>query len=194
MSPATKQFVDEDVTRKKFAEELASFHSARDSYRKLGVLMLENQYPNVYFGFIAPALKPLPMIFAVKINFINYDVEPLSITFVHPLTLAPVPGKEVGTRFLRKIEGSPNPQALLVPEPEDEPFFCIPGIREYHEHTFHTGDPWFLYRQNAGEGSLLFLLDNLQLYGTSSITSFLANVAFNVEFSALGIQYHNLPL
>jgi len=44
------------------------------------------------------------------------------------------------------------------------PFFCIRGIREYHNHPYHTGDAWLLYR-GTGIGNLNYILD--QLYNHS---------------------------
>jgi hypothetical protein len=172
MEETSHQFVDCEVTRRKYAQELSKFLSAREHYRKLGVILLEEAYPNMYFGFAAPSLVPLAIIFAVKINFDNYDVDPLSVRFVHPLTFEPVKASQLQTRLPRKLENSPLLQPLLQADKDEEPFICIPGVREYHKHTVHTGDSWFLYRQKGGEGSLCFILDNLQLYGTSHIRAY----------------------
>lgn len=172
METATSQFVDPQVTRQKFAEEWTKYYSSKEHYRSLGVLLLEEAYPNLYFGFAAPSLSPVPIIFAVKINFDNYDVQPLSVQFVHPLTFQPVLASQMPTKLPRRLESSPMPQFLLQHNSDDRPFFCIPGVREYHEHTYHTGDSWFLYRKNGGEGSLCFLLDNLHLYGTSHVKAY----------------------
>ena len=40
------------------------------------------------------------------------------------------------------------------------PFFCVPGIREYHDHPQHSGDPWLLHR-HTGEGSLATIADRI---------------------------------
>src|SRR5690606_10277866 len=119
-----------------------------------------------------------------------------SVKFVHPLTFEPVSIEQVPTRLNRKLEGSPVPQELLQAHQDRVPFFCIPGVREYHEHPFHNGDSWLLYRKRGGEGSLCFLLDNLQLYGTSSLTSYLWQVTINMQTPSLGLSFDNntLPL
>jgi hypothetical protein len=180
METPTMQFVDPEVTQQKFTEELAKYSSAKEHYRKMGVLLLEESYPNLYFGFVAPSLSPAPIIFAVKINFDNYDVQPLSVKFVHPLTFQPMLMSQMHTRLPRKLENSPLPHYLLQSHNDAPPFFCIPGVREYHDHTFHTGDSWFLYRKKGGEGSLCFILDNLQLYGTSHIRAY----QFQIQLAA----------
>ncbi|SHF40031.1 putative metal-binding protein [Flavisolibacter ginsengisoli] len=183
------QFVDPVVTQQKFTEELERFRQLKEEYRSKGVLLLEEAYPNLYFAFTAPSLNPVPIVFAVCINFINYDVEPLSVRFVHPVTLQHVLFTQMQTRFFRNING-PAPQALLQAQSDQVPFFCIPGVREYHKHTFHNGDSWFLYRKNGGEGSLCFLLDNLQLYGTSAINSYLFQFNFQMPNINLGINQY----
>jgi hypothetical protein len=34
-------------------------------------------------------------------------------------------------------------------------FFCMRGVREYHEHPEHTGDQWLLYRGSINVYSTL---------------------------------------
>ena len=190
------QFVDPEVTQEKFREELGMFFHLKEDYRRKGVLLLEQHYPNLFFAFAAPSLSPMPIAFAVCINFVNYDIQPLSVKFVHPLTFEPVSIEQVPTWLYRKLEGSPVPQPLLQADQDRVPFFCIPGVREYHEHPFHNGDSWLLYRKKGGEGSLCFLLDNLQLYGTSSLTSYTWQVNFNMQTPSikLGFDGNTLPL
>ncbi|RUY35501.1 hypothetical protein EN981_26380, partial [Mesorhizobium sp. M7A.F.Ca.CA.001.13.2.1] len=48
--------------------------------------------------------------------------------------------------------------------PEDEPFLCMAGVREYHDNPAHSGDPWLLHR-GSGEGCLAFILDKIIKYG-----------------------------
>lgn len=181
------QFVDPEVSKRKFKEELGKFEKAKQHYRDLGVVLIEQAYPDAHFAFVATSLWPPPIVFAVKINFINYDVWPLSVKFVHPITLAPLKGSQMLTPFPRRLEGSPQPQFLLQAQIDDIPFLCIPGIREYHQHTLHTGDSWFLYRKNGGEGSLCFILDNIQLYGTSHILAYTEQLVVNFHRGAMRI-------
>jgi hypothetical protein len=186
------QFVDPEVTRQKFEAELECFRQLKEDYRIKGVLLVEEAYPNLYFAFAVPSLNPVPIVFAVCINFTNYDVDPLSVKFVHPTTLQPVLINQLQTRLYRKIS-APQPQELLQAHSDQVPFFCIPGVREYHTHTYHNGDSWFLYRQRGGEGSLCFLLDNLQLYGTSYIDSYKFQIQIEGPAINLGINPNNLP-
>ncbi len=187
MQELVSQFVDPGITAKKFAEQLAGFQFAKEHYRRLGVILMEDAFPNLYFGFAAPLLTPVPIIFAVKINFDNYDVIPLSVQFVHPVTYEPMKNSQLPNLLMRKLENSPVSQNLLQADRDDRPFFCIPGVREYHEHPYHTGDSWFLYRGNGKEGSLCFLLDNLQLYGTSHIKSYQFSLNLMAQNNAVGI-------
>ncbi|WP_162428191.1 putative metal-binding protein [Pontibacter pudoricolor] len=196
MESSLIQYVDPEVTHQKFQEELEIFFSLREEYRKKGVLLLEQQYPDLYFAFAAPSLYPMPIVFAVRINFVNYDVQPLSVKFVHPLTLEPITIEQVHTNLPRKLVGAPTPQALLQADLNRIPFFCIPGVREYHNHPFHNGDSWFLYRKKGGEGSLCFLLDNLELYGTSYLTAYTFQINLNMQIPNLQLGYNpeDLPL
>ena len=193
MEELTHQFVEFEVTKQKFLQELRKFKSVQHDYRRIGILLLEEEYPNLYFSFAAPALSPIPIIFAVKINFDNYDIEPLSVKFVHPLTFQPKKRSELTINLLRRFENGVQPQDLLVADLDDQPFLCIPGVREYHNHTYHTGDSWFLHRGVGNQGSLCFILDNLQLYGTSSIKSFHVNIQVASPKIAAILDLNNLP-
>src|SRR6185437_3217307 len=42
--------------------------------------------------------------------------------------------------------------------PDEVPFLCLAGVREYHEHPAHTGDSWWVHR-TTGAGSLSHLLN-----------------------------------
>lgn len=187
METLSLQFVDLGITRQKFESELERFQSAKTHYRNLGIFLLADAFPNLHFGFAAPTLTPVAIIFAVKINFDNYDVEPLSVQFVHPITFEPVKASQLPTNFPRKLENSPVPQPLLQADTDEAPFICIPGVREYHQHTFHTGDSWFLYRGRGREGSLCFILDNLQLYGISHISAYQIQMQLTAQNTSVNI-------
>jgi len=170
------QTVDPKVSKSKFDDELQTFLLMQDSQRQRGILLLKAEFPNAYFVFGVPSLNPCPLVFAVKINFENYDLEPLSVQFIHPFTFEPLKLHDMITHFFRNIgqDDAPTVQALLQeePTPESLPFLCIPGVREYHNHPAHTGDPWLLHRNVSGEGSLGFLIEKLFHYGISSINSY----------------------
>lgn len=165
------QFVEAPVTEEKFRKEMETFHDLKQPYRENGVLLLEYQFPDAFFAFLATRLNPMPVAFAVRINFLNYDVEPLSVKFINPVTFQPIRIADLRVQFRRQL---PNGETLplVIAENDGEPFFCVPGIREYHQHPFHTGDSWYLYRKNNKEGTLCFILDNLHWYGTNGIIGY----------------------
>jgi hypothetical protein len=176
------QFVDEEVTRRKFEEEWAQFEALKDQYRREGVLLLEKEYPNIYFAFAAPHLSPQAIVFAVRINFTNYDIQPPSIRFIDPLTLSDILAPQMHTHFPRKIETESGfqRQQLVVWQNDQVPFVCFAGVREYHEHPRHKDSPWLLHR-GQGEGNLCFLLDNLARYGISGVRGYFLQAQFGVE-------------
>lgn len=170
------QIIDPEISKSKFNSEIDAFSKIRDIQRARGIILLEKEFPNAFFAFCSPNLNPCPIIFAVKINFDNYDLEPLSVQFIHPLNFRPLKLQDVATHFNRNIapDGGLTLQALLQeePSPDSLPFLCIPGIREYHNHPAHSGDTWLLHRKNAGEGSLGFVIEKLFDYGISAINSY----------------------
>src|SRR5260370_24884042 len=55
--------------------------------------------------------------------------------------------------------------------PEDIPFLCIAGVREYHDHPGHSGDSWELHRK-SGAGRLVRLLEVISKYGVEPISNY----------------------
>jgi hypothetical protein len=175
------QVTEPGVTKKKFESELSAFRLVENEYQKKGVLCLKIEFPKIEFAFIAHTLKPPPVVFTVSIDFTNYDLEPPSITFIDLITRQRVRTKEVYAKFFKVIPGNMlgqggqiipiNIQSVLIGEPEDFPFLCIPGVREYHNHPQHTGNNWLLLRK-SGEGKLAFLLDQLYNHSIPYITSY----------------------
>lgn len=190
------QAIDPEISKLKFDTELQAFLNVRDMHRQRGIILLEKEFPNAYFAFGVPSLNPFPIVFAVKINFENYDLEPLSVQFVHPFTFQPLKLQNIATHFNRNIgqDGTITLQALLQEEPlpESLPFLCIPGIREYHQHPAHTGDSWLLHRKLAGEGTLGFVIEKLFEYGISSIISYQIP-PLNITWLPLGINPSLVP-
>ena len=60
---------------------------------------------------------------------------------------------------------------MQAAKPEDIPFLCIAGVREYHEHPAHSGDAWELHRK-AGAGRLVRLLEVIDTYGVRPISGY----------------------
>jgi hypothetical protein len=52
--------------------------------------------------------------------------------------------------------------------PDDIPFLCLAGVREYHEHPGHSGDPWELHRC-TGAGSLARLVEVVRTYAVEPV-------------------------
>ena len=201
------QYVDIDVTRRKFDFELGQFIRLKESNRKRGVIILDASFRNIYLAFSAINLNPSPIIFAVKINFENYDLEPLSVQFVNPFTFELINNRnQLLTHFNRKVcleDGGISMQSLLVQNNGKPPFICIPGIREYHNHPAHTGDSWLLHRRD-GEGTLGFIVDKLYEYGISGIACYQVpginiqgpNINYqagNFNILSLPVAYNKIP-
>jgi len=55
--------------------------------------------------------------------------------------------------------------------PDDTPFLCVAGVREYHDHPGHSGDAWELHRK-SGAGRLVRLLDAITRYGVQPISDY----------------------
>lgn len=186
------QYTDARVTRIKFERELSSFKLLQPDWRSRGVFMIREEFPQLEFIFTAHKLSPPSIVFCVRIDFTNYDTEPLSIRFIDPYSGIRLTRKQIPINFWQ-INVPPDfqpgtplaPLDLLQGRPDDYPFICIRGVREYHSHPAHSGDSWFLYR-TRGEGTLGFILD--QLYNFS--IDILQN--YNIDFQFL-IKYAQMP-
>lgn len=191
MVAETPLLVDPNVSRAKFERELLEYRLQEDEYLRRGWWLLKAEFPEVFVVFANPKLKPVAaVIFGAVINFENYDLWAPSVKLVDPFTREPYKYNELPTKLLRrKIIQQPAPAGMpntrpgqmlqiaqdtplmMAHSPEEIPFLCLPGIREYHEHPGHSGDSWLLHR-NSGEGTLYFILDNLYQYGVLPINSF----------------------
>lgn len=167
------QHIDPKVSEIKFAKELEQFNKNRGIQRKRGIILLDAKFPNIFIAFSAIKLNPPPIVFAVKINFNNYDLEPPSVVFIDPFTFESITQlNQISIHFLRKIPNSKKLQPLLQQDNGNLPFICFPGIREYHNHPAHTGDSWLLHRNIGGEGSLGFIVDKLYDYGITPLITY----------------------
>ncbi|MDE5446369.1 hypothetical protein GWG65_34415 [Bradyrhizobium sp. CSA207] len=178
------QTVDPEVSRIKFAREVANYRSMESAYRNRGWLLLDAEFPEVFVVFAATKPRPPPILAAVVLDFTNYDLRPPSVTFVDPFTRQPIPAKLLQVQMLRRtaIPGAtPETIRALAQQGgvqltnmiqsnslEDAPFICLPGVREYHDNPAHTGDSWLLHR-GSGEGSLVFILEKIWDHGLKPI-------------------------
>ncbi len=65
--------------------------------------------------------------------------------------------------------------------PDDIPFLCVAGVREYHEHPAHSGDQWELYRSSGG-GRLIRLLEIVSKYGLDPVVGLNVQMVPHVGF------------
>jgi hypothetical protein len=185
----TAQFVDPQVSRAKFDRELAEYWQLEADYRRRGWLLIRAEFPLVLVVLAAPQLAPPAIVTGVAFDYTNYDMLPPSVRLVDSFTGEPYMANELPTYLKRAVEagGPPIPnlqlplgaQARLISQqplmqwygPEDIPFLCIAGVREYHEHPGHSGDAWELHRR-SGAGRLVRLLETIAKYGVQPISEY----------------------
>lgn len=189
------QFVDIDVTKKKFNHLVDDYRQVEQIYRKEGIINLRIEFPYFEFMFMSnEALmqlqvadgnrvsllnvhRPVPFhLFSIQVDYSNYDLSPPSVKLINPLDsnrtkslmFKPwiTPDQQDKNNLLHEAFLT-QPQNILIQDNSGEFFFCLRGIKEYHEHPQHSGDSWFLYRKE-GKGHILNILDQLQLYGISN--------------------------
>jgi hypothetical protein len=182
------QCTDPAVSRLKYFKELETFQALRDDWRNKGVFLVHADFPVMEFLFTAPKLKPSSVVFAIRIDFTNFDTEPLSVRCIDPFNRNVITRREVPIHFILAIQKIVNGQVQfqqqdLLQGPADEiPFFCFKGTREYHENPAHTGDSWFLYRGNSGIGTLNHILDTLYNYGLLPVGGYNVNLQPQITF------------
>jgi len=186
------QVVDPKVSRAKFDREVAAYRGLEATYRKRGWLLLEAEFP----------------VAAVVVDFTDYDLQPLSVRFVDPFTRERLLASNVPFQMLRRppMPGvQPEAIAALMQQgavpllhmlqankPDDYPFICLPGIREYHDNPAHTGDSWLLHR-GSGEGSLAFILEKIWIYGVEPLSTYQVQVQVQTPNVMFGIAFQGIP-
>lgn len=170
------QVVDPAVSRAKFERELAHFRSHADNYRRRGCLLVQAEFPIVELLIGAPRPQPSAVLFSVDVDFTNYDVDPPSVTFRQPWTRETLRAS-AGVWPLPVLDDPMKPRLLMQwwQPPNDAPFLCARGIREYHRNPGHSGDSWWLYRKR-GEGTLASIAELLCSHGPDLIASYQIDV------------------
>lgn len=195
------QTADPAVSRAKFERETALYREMEASYRAKGWFLLDATFPEVFVVFAATKVKPPVIVAGVVIDFTNYDLRPPSVRFVDPFTREPLMAKDLRFAMLRRpqvpgatpetvaemmLQGLPPQNMIQSHGPEELPFLCLPGTREYHDHPAHTGDAWLLHRR-SGEGSLHFVLEQIWKYGVNPLEQFQVTFQLtNIAIAGLG--------
>lgn len=187
--------VDPAVSRRKFAKEVA-IARAQQHLHKQGIWILRSEYPIVFVAVVTQRNMPVVpgVLCAVHIDFTDYDVRPPSVRFVDPFTELPVASQELKWDFPKVTNVVPDPasggilSAEIVPYvqsfDQNRPFLCIPGIREYHDCSGHTGDSWFLHRGTKG-CLLVHLLTMLQRFGPGAVNTVHVSVSHSIVRKAV---------
>lgn len=187
------QIADPAVSRAKFDREVAEFHDLRSDYGRRGWLLVEADFPKVMIVMAAPQIKPPPLVLGVLLDYTDYDLRPPSVTLINPITRDPYTAAELPTNLRRKVETDAVPLGVALPPgvvaprvvqeqplmqaygPDELPFFCVAGVREYHEHPAHSGDRWELHRA-SGAGRLVRILEVIDTYGIRPLNGYQINL------------------
>jgi hypothetical protein len=177
------QVVDPAVSREKFDHQVAEFRRGAELHRRRGWWLLEAEFPTVLVAMAAPQVRPPAVVCGVRLDFTNYDLEPPSVVLVDPFTSEPYRAASLPTVLPRtratqvQVPNGPVFESTeVVPlmqahGPEEIPFLCIPGVREYHSNPAHTGDSWLAHR-GQGEGTLFSILNTIHTYGVQTIAGY----------------------
>jgi hypothetical protein len=92
--------------------------------------------------------------FGVRVGLDDYDQRAPSVSFRDPWTWEPLRFADMFRA--NHLVGTTAMAVLLDDHPiTRQPFLCMRGVREYHEHPQHTGDDWALYRAEMGAFTVL---------------------------------------
>jgi hypothetical protein len=79
----------------------------------------------------------------------------------------------------------------LVQGHEGHPaFLCLRGTREYHDHPYHSNDPWLAHR-GTGVGTLHYLLNVIWQNGIVPMTAY--SVQLNVQIGPPQVDWNRIP-
>lgn len=190
-APVEPQYVDPEVSRRKFDREIADYRALERDYQRRGWFLAEASFPTVMVVMAAPHVSPPPVVTGVLFDYTNYDAQPPSVRLVNPFTREPYCASQLPTALNRGIRHAvPGAEDMQIRSqqplmqsyaPTDIPFLCLPGVREYHNHPGHSGDSWELHRPTAG-GALVRLLDVIHTYGVAPLAGWRINFNPQVTF------------
>lgn len=159
--------VDPSLSEAKLARQLSDWEANRSVYEERGWLLLGHEELRVEVGFTARLpvgqfqdLVAVPL--AARIGFENYDLWPPSVKLIDPLTRRWLQLPRVAALDFGNLDATGVPTNLFVGgHPQTgHVFFCVPGVREYHNHPEHSGEDWLLYR-GEGFGTLVQICELL---------------------------------
>ena len=195
LNNTTEQYVDPAVSRVKFDREITDYRSMEADYRARGWFLVKARWPVVIVVLASNKTRPPAIVTAVHFDYTNYDAEPPSVRLIDPFSGRFLLLKELPTRLPRMILGPEvampdgnkmqmgNSQDLMqANSPDDVPFLCIAGVKEYHDHPGHSGDPWEIHRP-AGEGRLVRLLQVISKYSLDPVKGFNVKLVPQVTFA-----------
>jgi hypothetical protein len=184
------QYVDPAVSRAKFDAEIEDFRRLDADFARRGWFLIAATFPIATILFSAVKASPPAVVFAARFNFTNYDVEPPSVVFVNPFTGEPYDARSVPAPINMRIPPVELAPGVQIPQeqsllqaygPDSTPFFCVAGVREYHDHPAHSGDRWELHRTD-GAGHLVRLADLIWKHGTDLIAGYAITMVPQVTF------------
>ena len=72
------------MSRAKFEREVAEYRSMEDTYVKRGWWLMQAAFPVVKVALLTTRTRPAMLALAVRIDFTDYDLRPLSVKFIDP--------------------------------------------------------------------------------------------------------------
>lgn len=171
--------VDPEVNRRKFKQQVDLLLMARDIYRReRGWIIEEVAYPHIFVVMLTPG-HPFAL-FTVDLDFVDYNLQPPSVTFRDPVGRRPLVRNELPPALQRV--GERTISVMIASHPYTRlPFLCFPGIREYHSHPQHTNDPWDAYRYDGSTGTAFQCLDLAWRYCVRSLPMMATPVGLGAE-------------
>lgn len=177
------------VSGPKFEREIGQLRDQESRMREHGVLLLDVTAPTLLIAFATPQLQPAGIVVAAEFDYTDFDLRPPSIKFVNPFTRERLRHDQMLTHMKRSVEqqiqipgavqalpdGSQMPATMVAVQDLVQahdgawPFLCLPGVREYHAHPGHSGDPWELHR-TSGAGNLVRLVETIRKYAVEPVT------------------------
>lgn len=119
-----------------------------------GAIVVPGQIQVHEFDLTSLAGRPI----GLRLDLSGYDLRAPSVAFVDPWEWNPLAFDALPLGMLTDDPAKPQ-QVVLDQHPVTrQPFVCLRGIREYHDHPQHDGDDWMLYRSGL---NVLVLIEHL---------------------------------